>query len=66
MKGAIGSSKRKPLSELYSEDFSDKAQDCMITAVELARLAHSAMNRQPWRFEVEEELILTSAIKRKD
>ena len=67
VKLASGSRKRKPLSELCSKDFSNKAQDWMMTAVELARLAPSAMNRQPWRFEVEgEKLILTSAIQTKN
>jgi len=64
LRAATGSHKRHSLAELCSEDFFEEAQDWIITAVKLARLAPSAMNRQPWRFEVEgEKLILKSAIK---
>ncbi len=62
---ASGSRKRKSLSELCYEDFSDKAKRWMNRAVKLARLAPSAMNRQPWRFEAKgEDLILRSAIQK--
>ncbi len=63
---ASGSRKRKPLSELCDEDFSHKAKRWMKRAVKLARLAPSAMNRQPWRFVTNgEELKLVSAIQKK-
>lgn len=64
---ATGSRRRKSLSELCTDNFFDKAKRWMKRAVKLARLAPSAMNRQPWRFEVEgQELILTSAIKTRE
>lgn len=67
VKFTAGSRKRKPLSELCDEDFSDKSQEWMTTAVKLARQAPSAMNRQPWRFGVEEnELILRSMMEKSD
>ncbi len=63
---ASGSKKRKSLSELCDEDFSDKAKRWAKRSVKLARLAPSAMNRQPWRFEFEgKKLKLTSAIQKK-
>ncbi len=66
VKRTTGSRKRKPLSELCSEGFLEKAKDWMNNAVALARLAPSAVNRQPWRFKTEgEKLILFSAIKKK-
>jgi len=62
---ASGSRKRKSLSELCDEDFSDKTKRWMKRAVKLARLAPSAMNRQPWRFGTNgEELIFRSAIQK--
>ncbi len=66
-KRATGSHKRKPISELCSEDFLDNAPDWMRTAVDLARRGPSAMNRQPWRFDIDgKDLVLTSALKKKN
>ncbi len=67
VRAAIGSHRRKSLEELCSYNFFEEAQDWMMTSVELARLAPSAMNRQPWRFDVEgDKLILSSAIKTRE
>lgn len=66
VKTTVGSGRRKKLDELCTEKFFKKSWDWMETAVELARLAPSAMNRQPWRFDVVGDgLILRTAYKTK-
>jgi len=44
--------KRKPLRELIKGTEQEKLPDWIKTALEAARLAPSAVNRQPWRFHV--------------
>lgn len=55
------SHKRKPLNELI-DDYSNKNSDVeLIKAIlEAARLAPSAVNRQPWRFKIEQNGITIS------
>lgn len=49
-----GSHKRKPLNELCHDDYSDEdfheLPEWIFEAIKSARLAPSAVNRQPWRF----------------
>ena len=52
--------KRKPLTELVKETREDQLPDWARTAVEAARLAPSAVNRQPWRFRFATETITVS------
>lgn len=63
-----GAGQRKPLSEMACEDRWGKpwsvkeAAPSLIALLECARLAPSAMNRQPWRFVVREtEIALATA-----
>lgn len=59
MSGFVRSHRRKPLTDLVVPDASGDAGDparwpgWVRAALEAARLAPSAMNRQPWRFAVE-------------
>ncbi|MFN2363457.1 MAG: nitroreductase family protein [Halarsenatibacteraceae bacterium] len=52
MKKVTGSTKRKALSELCDSDFDQGWPDWIKSAIKAARLAPSAVNRQPWRFKV--------------
>ena len=52
--------RRKPLSELVIGLKEQAWPDWTTTALEAARLAPSAVNRQPWRFEVEDQSITIS------
>lgn len=58
--------KRKPLSELVSGLEQSKWPQWIRVALESARLAPSAVNRQPWRFYVEPEKITISVDNLKD
>jgi nitroreductase len=51
---------RKPISEMASGIPENDWPEWMRTALEAARLAPSAYNRQPWRFKVETDSILVS------
>jgi len=63
---AVQSRRRKPLSELCLGFFPENEEDWRRTAIELARLAPSAKNRQPWRFKREKNgITLISAMKEK-
>jgi nitroreductase len=55
--------KRKPLSELTSGLDESEWPEWMRAALEAARLAPSAYNRQPWRFQLEPQSIIVSAVK---
>jgi nitroreductase len=55
------SHKRKPISELVSGLPEKEWPDWTREALEAARLAPSAYNRQPWRFSVKPDSILVSA-----
>ena len=55
--------KRKPLSELVT---GTPKQEWMKTALEAARLAPSAVNRQPWRFVCGDRSISVSLDKKRD
>jgi nitroreductase len=57
MGGMINHAKRKPLRSLISGIKKKEWPDWMENALEAARLAPSAMNRQPWRFHVEKDSI---------
>ncbi|MBN2099987.1 MAG: nitroreductase family protein [Dehalococcoidia bacterium] len=52
---------RRPVSELVTGLKDNERPDWMKTALEAARLAPSAMNRQPWRFHVDRNSITVSA-----
>jgi len=58
MSGLVRSRSRKPLSELVA---GKSTALWMGKALEAARLAPSARNRQPWRFRVEEEAVIMAA-----
>lgn len=53
MRGLASSDKRKCVEEL-APSISDTWPEWAVAAVETARLAPSALNRQPWRFRLEE------------
>ncbi len=65
MSGFGRSHKRKPLNELITGAKNDKLIIRLSPVLEMARLAPSAVNRQPWRFNLEEDgiTILTNNIK---
>jgi nitroreductase len=52
---------RRPLSDLVTGLAESERPAWMKAALEAARLAPSAMNRQPWRFKVDKEGIVVSA-----
>ena len=53
LKTIVSSEKRKTLEKLCDGGVDDNWPDWVKTALETARLAPSAINRQPWRFKVE-------------
>ncbi len=53
--------RRRPLSDLVTGLKENERPDWMKAALEAARLAPSAMNRQPWRFQVGKNSITVSA-----
>jgi len=57
VKGVARSQKRKPLKEIISGLSPDEWAPWQRSAVEAARLAPSASNRQPWKFQIEPESI---------
>lgn len=60
MSGMASSHKRKPLAKLCTGLPEEQWKPWMKTALESARIAPSAVNRQPWRFHVEEKSITVS------
>ncbi|MDD4239700.1 MAG: nitroreductase family protein [Desulfotomaculaceae bacterium] len=58
--------RRKPLSDLVSGLDESKWPTWIQKSLEAARLAPSAVNRQPWRFEVAEQSITVSVDNQKD
>ena len=58
MSGLVKSRSRKPLARLVAGDV---AAAWMEKALEAARLAPSAQNRQPWRFRVEKDGVVIAA-----
>ena len=52
MSGMVSSKKRKDLTNLLVEKSTQNLEGWQKTALEAARLAPSAINRQPWRFSV--------------
>ena len=60
MSGMVGSKKRKPLNELCLTEDQTGWPIWVKSALEAARLAPSAVNRQPWRFSVENNMITVS------
>ncbi len=52
--------KRKPLASLLKATGEGPFPEWVQTALEAARLAPSAVNRQPWRFHVSEEAVTVS------
>ncbi len=66
MSGFVSSHKRKDLDFLCVGGFRADWPDWVKSALELARLAPSAVNRQPWRFSVEPNAIKISVDNVKD
>lgn len=66
MAGLVKSSKRKSLEELWLEKPIGPVPRWISTSLEAARLAPSAVNRQPWRFSVEDKSIKLSVDNVKD
>ncbi len=60
MTGLVRSHNRRPLSELVHGLPEERWPDWVRTSLEAARLAPSAVNRQPWSFEVQEDSVLVS------
>lgn len=56
-----GSKKRKELDELCLPEFEEEWPEWIKTAIKAARLAPSAVNRQPWRFKVEDDSLVLLA-----
>jgi nitroreductase len=54
MAGLAGAHRRKPVGELAPDASSARWPAWAVAAVETARLAPSAVNRQPWRFRFED------------
>jgi len=63
IKTIVSSEKRKPLEELCMNGVDPTWPEWVKTALETARLAPSAINRQPWRFIVDEEGIIIRLVK---
>jgi hypothetical protein len=57
LKAVVSSKKRLPLEELVLNEIDSEWPDWVMSALETARQAPSAMNRQPWRFRVEDNTI---------
>jgi len=57
IKTIVSSGKREPLAELCEGGVDENWPDWIKTALETARLAPSAINRQPWRFKVDKNEI---------
>ena len=57
MSKLVSSHKRKSLEELCEEGFNENWPEWIKTALRCARLAPSAVNRQPWRFKVNDDSI---------
>ena len=57
LKVVVRSHKRKSLDKLCVEGYNDNIKKWQKTALESARLAPSAINRQPWRFEINNDWI---------
>ncbi len=57
LKAVVSSKKRLPLEELVLNEVDSDWPKWINSALEAARLAPSAMNRQPWRFRVEDDAI---------
>lgn len=60
MSGLAGSHKRKSLAVLCKGIPAEKWPDWVRIALEAARLAPSAVNRQPWRFTINEDYVMVS------
>ena len=60
LSGMAGSKKRKPLEELCPLGGQAERQEWVEATLEAARLAPSAVNRQPWRFSVDDNTIKVS------
>jgi hypothetical protein len=61
MSGFARSRKRKPLSDLVTGLSENQRPSWVKDALEAARLAPSANNRQPWRFDIQANSITVSA-----
>lgn len=58
----VAADKRKSLNELCKGRFREGWPEWIKSALECARLAPSAVNRQPWRFTVNEDAIKVSVV----
>lgn len=66
VKTIVSSEKRKSLEKLCENGVDENWPDWVKTALETARLAPSAINRQPWRFRVEDDGIVVYLAKSDD
>jgi len=66
MKGMAGSHKRKPLEEIAPGIESGGWPEWAVDGVNAARLAPSAVNRQPWRFRLEDGAVVVYLDEPKD
>ncbi len=66
MSGFGRSHKRKPLNELINGFYENMLNEPNKTILEAARLAPSAVNRQPWRFKIDDGGITVSTDNMKD
>ncbi|MGM0602548.1 MAG: nitroreductase family protein [Bacillota bacterium] len=64
-KKMVSSHKRKDMSELVLHDMNSMWPQWIKSALKAARLAPSAVNRQPWRFKIVNNTIIISAKKDK-
>ena len=66
MKKVTGSGKRKSLTEICDPDFNEDWPYWIKSAIKAARQAPSAVNRQPWRFKVEDDRLIIHASTEED
>lgn len=64
LKAAVRASRRKPITDVAPGFDSERWPDWAAEGARLARIAPSAANRQPWRFDLEPGAVTVSAVER--
>ncbi len=64
LKAAVRAKKRRPIDDMASGFDADQWPDWAAEGVRLARIAPSAANRQPWRFDFEPGAVTVSVVDR--
>jgi nitroreductase len=64
LKAAVRSKQRRPIADMASGFDAEPWPDWAAEGVRLARIAPSAANRQPWRFDLEPGAVTVSAVER--